>query len=365
MTDDGPIDEAASPQPARKRTGLLIGLIGGGVLLLALLVGGGAWFAVQTAAHTPQAAARPYLSALAAGDVATIKRLGHITTTSPLVTQKVYAKTQGHITAYSVRPGQTSGQTATVIVGYTQNGHRHSETLALKKTGTDMLFFTTWKLESVRLPTLKVAFDAPGTATATVNGAAVKPDSTGTAIVDALPGDYDVELADNRDYEADGASLWVTALTGKATTPTSLVTLQARLTDAGTTAAKAAVNAWVASCIAQHTITPSGCSFGLINDYPDLTLTNQKWTLVKAPEFDVGLGGGGDWEDGGWIVTTVTPGSATFSADASASDGRYGTLTSVSPVRVSVEGAITGFDGKGDAIFRSIDWSGKEATANA
>ena len=358
----------ASPPPIAmrpKRTGLFVGLIGGGILLLALIIGGGAWFAVQTAAHTPQAAARPFLTALASGDVAAIKRLGHISTTSPLVSQRVYSKTQGHITAYRVRPGTSDSQSATVLVTYTQNGDRHTETLSLEKTGTDLLFFPTWKLEPVKLPTIGVQLEAPADSSAVVNGVPVQRDGASTALVDVLPGDYDIELADSRYYQADGQSLWITALQASGSKPTTSVTLQARLTESGRTAATAAVNTWVTDCIAQQTITPSGCSFGLLDDYPDVRLTNQRWTLVKAPQFDIGLANGGDWEDGGWIVTTVTPGSATFRADASLSDGRSGTLTSLAPVKVSVEGAVTGFDAHGHATFRSIDWSGKEATANA
>jgi hypothetical protein len=341
---------------------MLVGTIAGGALLLALIVAGGAWFSTQLTAHTPQAAARPYLDALVSGDVAAVTELGHISTTSPLVSRKAYAHVQGHVTAYSVRAGEVGDDTATVVVDYRQNGDMHTQTLALKKTGTDMLFFSKWELEPVTLPSIQVTVEAPEGATAEVSGTKVAVDSRGTAHVDVLPGNYDVELGDDRYFVADGASVWVTDLTAHDAAPATAVSLEATLTDAGSTAAKAAVNAWVASCIAQHSISPKGCSFGLIDNYPDVHLTNQKWTLVSAPKFDIGTTG---WDHGGWIVDTVTPGSATFLADASTDDGRYGTLFSMAPLRVAVEGAITGFDSKGHAIFRSIDWSGKEATANA
>ncbi|GAB3393002.1 hypothetical protein GCM10027568_21260 [Humibacter soli] len=364
MTDPRAGSESEGPAaPAvlkRKRSGLLIGLIGGGVLVLALLVACGVWFGLETTAHTPQAAAEPFMRALVKGDVAGALQAGNIDDTSVLVTQKVYSQTKDHITAFSIARGTTGSATASVVVGYKLGGHRYSETLQLKNSGKDMLFFTKWVLEPVTLPRLAVAVDGPDTASVRVNNASIGVDHGGSTSLPVLPGRYDVVMATNADYSAPGESTTVTSLVGSSNSSARTVTLAATLTDTGKKAASAAVNAWVAACVASPALQPAGCSFGLINDYPGIQLSNQKWTLVTAPTFTIG-----DWGSHGWIVDTTAKGSATFLADASASDGSTGTFFSEAPVPVAVSGEITGFDKSGNAIFTSVDWSGRASLPSA
>jgi len=350
---------AAPAVPKKKRTGLVIGLIGGGVLVLALLVAGGVWFGLETTAHTPQAAAEPFMQALVKGDVQGALRAGNIDDTSVLVTQKVYSQTKDHITAFSIARGTTGSATASVVVGYKLGGHRYSETLQLKNSGKDMLFFTKWVLEPVTLPRLAVAVDGPDTASVRVNSASIGVDYGGTSLP-VLPGRYDVVMATDADYSAPDTSTTVTSLVGSSNSSARTVTVAATLTDTGKKAAAAAVNAWVAACVASPALQPAGCSFGLINDYPGIQLSNQKWTLVTAPTFTIG-----GWGAHGWIVDTTAKGSATFLADASASDGSTGTFFSEAPVPVAVSGEITGFDASGNAIFTSVDWSGRASLPSA
>ncbi|NNC11947.1 hypothetical protein HII28_08645 [Planctomonas sp. JC2975] len=352
---------SAAQKPRRRGVGLLIGLILGGLALLAATVLGAVWFASEAVSHTPQAAAVPYLTALAKGDVKKAVALGRIDTHSPLVTDAAYAKTQDRITGYSIAKASIGDSAASVQVTYTQDGDRHTDTLLLTKSGTDLLFFPRWTLKPITLPHITVSVGAPDGAALQVNGTAITGAGERSTNLDVLPGTYNVRLADNPAYQAVSKQLPVTALNGEAAgTPVGTASLAAMLTDAGIASASTAVNAWVAACIAQQTIQPDGCSFGLIDDYPDVTLTNQHWTLVDAPSFDVG-----DWDGTGWTVTTTAAGSATFSADAATSDGRHGTLTSQDPVAVQVAGHITGFDANGKAIFVSIDWSGKETLPTA
>ncbi|MGN6127055.1 MAG: hypothetical protein ACTHON_10850 [Humibacter sp.] len=352
---------AAEPSaPKKKLTGLVLGLIGGGVLVLALLVAGGVWFGLETTAHTPQAAAQPFMQALVKGDVEGALRAGNIDDSSVLVTQKVYSQTKDHITAYSIARGTTATTTATVIVRYKLGGQHYSETLQLKNSGKDMLFFTRWVLEPVTLPRLAVAVDGPGSASVRVNNASIGIDPGGSTSLPVLPGRYDVVMATNADYSAPSKSTTVTSLTGSADSSAEAVTLAATLTDTGKKAATAAVNAWVAACISSPALQPAGCSFGLIDDYPDIQLSNQKWTLVTAPTFTIGA-----WSSHGWLVDTTSNGAATFLADASASDGSTGTFFSEAPVPVAVSGEITGFDASGNAIFTSVDWSGKASLPSA
>lgn len=348
-----PDDAASRP----KRRGLVVGLIVSGAVLIALIVGGVVWGAIQTSAHTPQAAARPYLDALVKGDVAAAVRAGHITTQSPLVTQTVYSTTADRVTGYSIRPLQTTGDQASVIVAYVQGGHRATQILRVQKTGTELFFFARWALEPVRLPTLRVAIDGPARAV-TVNGANVQVDGGGASQLAALPGRYDISVAGNVNVTGDKKSATVAQLqsTGR---PAGAVALQVGLTDAGKSSGAEAVNAWVAACIAQPVLEPDGCSFALTNSRPDLTLSNAKWTLTAAPAFQVG-----PWDGHGWRVATTAPGSATFRADFSDADGSSGTVSSRAPVPVVVAGEITGFDKEGKAVFRSIDWSGRGTQAD-
>lgn len=357
MTAAGTPDVEATRSPKR---GLMAGLIGGGALLFALLAGGVVWASIETASHTPQAAVKPFLDALVKGDVATAVRAGNIDSRSPLISQKVYSKTADHITGYSIKPAHTSPTEATVIVRYAQGANRYTEVLHLAKSGTDLLFFTRWALEPVVLPTVRISVDGPTAGGVTVNGATVQVGAEGTADLQALPGRYNVSVPGTASLTGARRSATVTRLQSSGSAPANTASLAVRFTDAGRQAANDAVNAWVAGCVAQPTIQPVGCSFGLTDDYPDLHLSNQAWTLAAAPTFDIG-----PWDGHGWPVVTSSAGAATFLADFSAGDGSHGTLTSVSPVPVQVKGEIVGFDNGGKATFQSIDWSGKAAQANA
>ncbi|HWD61327.1 MAG TPA: hypothetical protein VG369_02435 [Humibacter sp.] len=353
------IAQISGPAP-KKRIGLSAALISGGALLLALIIAGGVWFAIETKAHTPQAAVKPFMDALVKGDVAKAVKTGNIDTSSPLVTQKAYSATKDRITGYSIKPSSTEPGAATVVVGYKLAGDRHTETFQLKDNGKELLFFTKWTLEPVTLPTVKLTVAGPSKAGVAVNGTQISIDDNGSAVLDVLPGRYNATMASSDDYTAEDAGTTVTSIKASGTASNEAVTLTARLTDAGAKAADNAVNAWVAECIGTPSLQPAGCSFGLIDDYPDLQLSNQKWTLVTAPNFSVG-----DWDGSGWAVDTISTGAATFLADASDANGDTGTVFSQAPVAVTVTGEIVGFDATGKAIFESIDWSGKASLPTA
>ncbi|GAB3609196.1 hypothetical protein GCM10027414_13210 [Humibacter ginsengiterrae] len=359
-TQQYPSEQATAEAAAKpKRSRVLTWLIAGGAAIVVLIIAGVVWASVETASHTPQAAVKPYLDALVKGDVKAAVKAGNIDTRSPLVTQKVYSKTSQHVTGYSIEPARTAGSEAIVTVKYRQGTSRYSEVLRLKNSGTDMLFFTKWKLEPIKLPTVKIAVGAPASDGVTVNGTTVGSHSD--MELDALPGHYDVSLPSTANYTVADKSTTITDLNSTAASSgKGVVVLEATFTNAGQHAANDAVNGWVAGCIAQPTLTPTGCSFYLNNTYPDLHLSNLKWTLASAPVFDIG-----PWDGHGWPVTTTTNGSATFLADYTADDGSSGIVFSEAPVPVQVDGEITGFDKDGKAIFASIDWSGKASQGSA
>ncbi|GAB3799906.1 hypothetical protein GCM10028798_13640 [Humibacter antri] len=353
--------EQANAVPASKprRSGMLTWLIAGGVAVVVLIIAGAIWASVETASHTPQAAVKPYLDALVKGDVKAAVKAGNIHTRSPLVTQSVYSKTGEHVTGYSIEPARTVGSEAMVTVKYRQGTSRFSQVLRLEKNGTDLLFFTRWKLEPITLPTLKIAVGAPAAAGIDVNGTTVSAESE--MELGALPGRYDVSLPTTANYTVADRSTTISDLTNTGdTSGKDVVALEATFTNAGRHAANDAVNGWVAACIAQPALAPSGCSFALNNTYPELHLSNLKWTLASAPVFDVG-----PWDGHGWPVSTTTSGSATFLADYTADDGSSGIVFSEAPLPVRVDGDITGFDKNGKAIFVSVDWSGKAFQGSA
>lgn len=356
---DGPTPPERRARGGRERRGLTLWLIAGGVALAALFVGVAVWASVEISAHTPQAAARTYLDALVEGDVARALHAGNIDTRSPLVTQKVYSKTGDRITNYSIRPDRIDATEARVVVTYLQGANHSTQVLTLKKSGTDMMFFARWTLEPVVLPTVKVVVEGPAQGV-TVNGSNVSLGTGGSAELQALPGRYEVSAPGTASFTVGDRSATVTQLVSSGSAPSDAVSIGITFTDAGKRSADDAVNAWVSACIAQATIQPSGCSFGLVDDYPSLHLANQKWTLTTAPTFTIG-----PWNGHGWPVVTTAAGYATFLADFSADDGTYGTLFSEGPVPVNVEGEITGFGEDGTAVFQSIDWSGRAAQAAA
>jgi hypothetical protein len=346
---------AVSASSSPKNRGLVAGLVAAGVVMLGLAAGIGVWVGAQAATHSPAAAVKPYLTALEKGDVAAAVKAGHISTHSPLVAASVYTQARDQVSTYRVSGVAVHGSSAVVDVDYVQSGQHRTQSLSLRAEGRDDLFFTRWVLQPVRLDTLDVAVAGPANATLTVNDQPV-PATAGSYQV--LPGSYDVTVTATDDYSADTQTVTASDLDAADGGGAQKVTLQPTLTDAGRQAAVAAVDAWVAGCVASTELVPSGCSFGAINDIPQYTQTNTKWTLDSAPQFTVG-----DWTEGGWAVTTTTAGSATFSADISDSAGDTGTA-STNPIPVQVAGVITGFV-NGKAVFQSINWSGSQAIANA
>ena len=94
--------------------------------------------------------------------------------------------------------------------GVQQGGSTLKGSFTLKSAGTDMLFFTKWKLEPVVLPTVKVTLDAPSSATALVNGKTVSVGSDGSVTLEVFPGTYAVSMKSTELYEAKSDTVKVT-----------------------------------------------------------------------------------------------------------------------------------------------------------
>jgi hypothetical protein len=339
-----------TPEQAARRRRLLIGLIGGAALLLALVVAGAVTFATMSASHRPEATVRDYLGAVQAGEVERALALDgtEVADGDVLLTDDAYAAADDRVDGFRVGAVSAEGDDAQVeAVVHRADGSTHAQDFTLVRDGRDLLFFDRWALQPVDLGTVSVQVAGPASAEIAVDGTPVTRGSDGSVSLKAFPGSYEVALAtENESYSATAATAVVEGA-DVAAQPTLLTTT---LTPAGTTAATAAVDAWVAGCIASTDLRPEGCSFGLVDtESGRYTLSGQKWTLESAPQFTVG-----DWQDGGWTVSTTTPGSASFTAEGVDAAGNRGIYGSLAPVPVRVGGLISDVTADGATFTSSV-----------
>jgi hypothetical protein len=339
-----------TPEQAARRRRLLIGLIGGAALLLVLVVAGAVTFATMSASHRPEATVRDYLGAVQAGEVERALALDgtEVADGDVLLTDDAYAAADDRVDGFQLGTVSTDGDDAQVeAVVHRADGSTHAQDFTLVRDGRDLLFFDRWALQPVDLGTVSVQVAGPASAEIAVDGTPVTRGSDGSVSLKAFPGSYEVALAaENESYSATAATAVVEGAVVTAQ-PTLLTTT---LTPAGTTAATAAVDAWVAGCIASTDLRPEGCSFGLYDtESGRYTLSGQKWTLESAPQFTVG-----DWQDGGWAVSTTTPGSASFTAQGVDAAGNSGVYGSLAPVPVRVGGLISDVTADGATFTSSV-----------
>jgi hypothetical protein len=335
----------------RRRWGLILGLIGAGVLVLALLALGTLAFSARAAADAPQVPVKKFLTLLEQGHATAALRLDgtKVTASDVLLTDKAYQAAKERPSEIEILKATTSGNTATVTARYVLDGEIRIQKFLLEKTGTDLLVIPRWKLTPVPLGMVTVAWGGPQEARLAVSGITVNA-SPANIRLRALPGEYSTTLAaPNAWYTAAAGSAWVNGF-GDANEEAADMT--AALTPAGVTSATAAVNAWVAACVASTSLEPAGCSFGVDNSPPDPArdFSNQKWTLRSSPQFSVG-----GWSATGWLVTNTTSGSTTFFADAVDNSGPI-TFASVGAVPLAVGGTVTDITAAG-ATFVSQTWT--------
>ena len=339
-----------TPEQAARRRRLLIGLIGGAALLLVLVVAGAVTFATMSASHRPEATVRDYLGAVQAGEVERALALDgtEVADGDVLLTDDAYAAADDRVDGFQLGAVSSEGDDAQVeAVVHRADGSTHAQDFTLVRDGRDLLFFDRWALQPVDLGTVSVQVAGPASAEIAVDGTPVTRGSDGSVSLKAFPGSYEVALAaENESYSATAATAVVEGAVVTAQ-PTLLTTT---LTPAGTTAATVAVDAWVAGCIASTDLRPEGCSFGLYDtESGRYTLSGQKWTLESAPQFTVG-----DWQDGGWTVSTTTPGSASFTAQGVDAAGNSGVYGSLAPVPVRVGGLISDVTADGATFTSSV-----------
>jgi hypothetical protein len=361
-THDAPSAAAAAggPQGARRsrrrlRRGQLVAVVAGSTAVVLLAIAGLVGYSVGSTSHAPERQVEAFLDDLSAGHVdAALAAAGvRHTKSDVLLTDAAYAKASGRVTGYRIAAVERSGGTATVGAYLTQSGRRVPATFTLEQVGTDWGVFPRWELTAPTLGAVDVAVKGPPKTTVVVAGQQTRTDSSGAVALRALPGTYDVAVDGGKWFSAKPTT---TRVLGFGATASSPVSMTASLTPAGTQAATAAVDAWVDACIASTETAPSGCSFYAYGENPANTYTNQKWTLDTRPTVRVD-----GWLSKGWMVTTSSFGSATFTA---AFTGPAGTGTATAgPINVNASGYVTGFSDAG-ATFVSAIGNGSSDTGS-
>jgi hypothetical protein len=222
-----------------------------------------------------------------------------------LLTTRVMLATKSGVSGYSLASATTSGSTAKVVANLERDGDTTAVTYSLTRTGTTWLFFDTWKMDAVTLPTLDVQL-APGITQLDVNGAAVtlsKSDiSAGYTTLPAFPGEYAVSVGGGNKFLTAKTQ---TATVGVSTTsPASAVQLSLEPSASFTASVTRQIASMLASCAAQQVLEPANCPF---QSYWFGTITDVSWAITTPPTFTLSNSLGST----DWSVDTDSPGTAT------------------------------------------------------
>ncbi|WP_308467624.1 hypothetical protein [Rathayibacter soli] len=324
-----------SDSPSRRRKLFLLILGGSAIVLLA--VAGAAVYALGVALHTPQKAVADYLHALIAGDAESALHLGGVTATKadPLLTDAAYRAAVNRISGYTIRSTTVRGDAATITVRIKQAGATYNTTFRVARTGKDLLVLNHWKLAPVKLGTVAISVGAPDDAAVTVSGIAVGH-TNGNLSQRVFPGTYFAHLASTAEWTFEDTRAEVWGFGGHASTATPLDT---QLIGASDSAATAAVNRYIDTCIASGELQPEGCPFGVADNVAGWTYSNVHWSYDTRPQFRIDV-----WNGTGWVVSEVVTGVARFSTDMTDLSGGLwqGWL---SGIPVHVQGVITDLHG--------------------
>lgn len=329
------------PQPrARKsRTGLIVGIS----IAAAVVVLGGAGLAVAgasiSASVAPDKQVEEFLQDLVDGRAeAALAVMGE--KPAGLLTDEAYSASANHITDFTVGTPKTSGDSSTVTAKITQGGTSYTQEFALEKGAKSFVVFDTWQLQSLPLGAVDVQVQGPAGLAVQIDGNAVD-EAVGTSLR-AFPGDYEVSVVDEDDlFDAEPATANVVGMSDDAAGSIATAVVTTTLTEAGTAAARSAVDAYVDGCVVQQSLKPDNCGFEA-RAQDGITYSNIRWTLTVRPTFSFG-----EWAQDGWTVTTETAGTLDVVADSVDGAGRSGpsgtTISNYRPVgTVSVvDGEVT------------------------
>ncbi|NYE95282.1 hypothetical protein FHU41_001503 [Psychromicrobium silvestre] len=325
---------APTPPPTpKKRRGLLIGLLAGGLALVLILVAGGVWFANASTKNAPEQQVKAFLQALVDGKAEEAMRLSHNQLSEQdrlLINDQVYSAAEGKISGYSIGKVTVKDGKATVAAELSQGGTSISKDFTLSTAGKDFLV-DKWVLDPIALPTAVVKLSGPASTGLSLAGvelhpevsaaAGMKPASLKAATVKLLPGNY--QLAPMHQDPAITVTEQLVEVQGFDGEPGSY-TLASTLTTAGKASITAAVSKYLDACAAQHVMAPANCPFAgqLSAEAEKYKVGAFTWTLTAKPTLKIS-----EWSNSlGWLV--IGSKNGTVNGKVNLADGdRTGTAT--------------------------------------
>ncbi|ROR83025.1 hypothetical protein SAMN06295974_3571 [Plantibacter flavus] len=344
--------ESSTPDPLspeRKRAVRTGVVVAGSVLVLA--VGGSVAVAVlNDQVFSPTQQVRNYLDAVVAGDASRAMELADISASSSdrvLLSDDVLQATTSRITGYRViEVTSEQGRTA-VEVELDQDGRKIRSDYGLVAEGKVGLVFDSWRLETVRLPSL--ALELPeGIDEVMVNEQPIDVSDVirselGTVSLPVFPGAYTLALPEDSEWVTGStARLLATAEGGRSLTEGAL---ELEPTEALVEEVDRQVDEVLASCAAATTLRPDGCPFSVYAFTADVS--DVHWSITKEPTIEIT-----QRLRGGLAFTTAENGEA---AVTYTSNARYFGGPMSGTDRISVDGKID-LDGGAPVVTFDTSW---------
>lgn len=270
------------PDATPGMTGLARGIVIGGIVLAALVVGVFAVNTIRDVAFSPKAVAMEYLNAIASGDLEKADKMiepdGTGSPDTSLVNSEVLKSAENRISDVKISRISSGGY---ATISYKLDGRTNNDYLRLERDGKQAVFFDKWVIADSLAGTITVS--ARGADAVSVNGVEVDLPQKDYGVVRmvAYPGVYDVSIPDTSKWlAADKAKLVV----GGSVASYSSADLEVKPTQALEKEVESQVKAYLDECAASTDARPSGCPFrtyaygdvqGLswkIDSYPDLTI---------------------------------------------------------------------------------------------
>ena len=243
-----PVVANAPLKPLSRRTKTMLGTTS--ALVVVLVAAAIAIPIVRSAAFGPESLVREYMAALETGDVAKAITLSGYTPVQSvegsLLTNDIYSKATNRPSKSAISKVTVTGDTATIDVTYSTGSQTQHNTMTATRTSTAWLVVDHWKLDD-GLPVASLSVNLEDTSVArdlTVNGIKLPDQVKEATQYAALPGTYQVEVAETKLLQGDSSTLNVP--NGSAS-----FTVRNRPTNAFMTAAMDAATKAVNDCAAR------------------------------------------------------------------------------------------------------------------
>jgi len=296
-------------------------IIPSAIAIFAIVVGGVAW--AQLRPVSPAAVATQFWRFLADGKAQQALALSTMpdapsTPNGLLLTDVAYSEADRGIADVAAGATRTSGDTATVELGYTEHGTRRTTRVELRKDHTTWLRASTWKVTNPPITSVTATVAGQGHADSlSVDGNALPVRGDSSVVIPALPGTYSFALGSSTKLLAPVPQK-VSVADGKP----AAVTLGLAASAALAPQAVAAADALIAGCFDGQSIAAS-CPLrqALVNLVPLTAEDGLLYKLSPAPKlaFDPKTMRVTSTADGTMLVSTVDhvwgnlPNSAVFS----------------------------------------------------